>query len=213
MVLLLAGCGGKTPDPSTMVVVPGHGISNVAEITMSLNDIGDHVGDLEIEPSPKAGFPWQKDIFGRRRRLPWERPFHYKAVSSSLGLALSSYSKDKPVQMLNFYCEPHPIIGSNTFFTGRISGGLSFANGRKVTRSEVVAIFGEPLLSEDDSPNASRQTQIGVSVSIKSSTGNGVESLFYPTNGIDFTLQHDVVTSFQIRPKIQPLQSDAIYNR
>lgn len=208
IVLLLAGCGGKTPDPSTVVVVPGLGISNVADITMSLNGIRKEVGDLEIESDPKAGFPWQKDILGERRRLPWEKPLYYLGVSSSLGLTVSATNRNIAVQEMNFWCGPDGMAGANAVFTGRISGGLSFANGRKVTRSEVVAVFGEPSRSEGDSRDALRQVHAGKSVSHKSRTaGNSIEILFYPTNGINFILQNDVVTSFEICPKVQPQQN------
>jgi hypothetical protein len=173
---------------------------------MSLNGIRDQVGDLEVQTYPKSGFPWQKDNVGQRRRFPWEKPSEFTAVSSSLGMAFASSTKDKPVSALMFYCEPHPIVGSNTVFRGRISGGLSFADRRKVTRSEVVAVFGEPSTNEANLPRAMRLTQAGVSVSSRSETDKGVEYLFYASNGIQFVLEQDVVTVIRILPKVQPRQ-------
>ena len=46
----------------------------------------------------------------------------------------------------------------------------------------------------------------GTNLSAKSSTGNGVENLFYPTNGISFCLKDDLVISFRIRQKVKNME-------
>lgn len=202
VALLLAGCGKPSAGP--MIVVPGQGITKIAELGMSLSEIQDAVSDLKTRAYPETGFPWQKDIVGERRRLPWEKPSEYMAVSQSLGLCFSAPDKKKPVQALIFFTDPDPIpVNSNVWFTGQLSCGISFANRRRVSREEIVAKFGEASVHGVDlDSNLDPLLRDGVSVSNKSGTGNGVENLYYPTNGIWFCLQHDLVIAFDIRQKI-----------
>ena len=205
-IAILAGCGKASPAP--VIVIPGQGIPKVAEVTMSLSEIQNAVSDLKIGSYPAMGFPWQKDFTDERRRLPWEKPRDLTAVSRSLGLYFSAHDKDKAVQSLVFFCGPDPIpVDSNVWFTGQLSCGLSFANRRRVTREEVIAKFGEPAVHGVDLTNGWRLVQAGTTVSNKSRTGNGVENLYYPTDGISFCLQHGLVISFDIREKVKKMEA------
>lgn len=207
LIVILAGCG--KPGPNPVVVVPGQGIPKVAEVSMSLREIQDAVSDLGIRSYPRIGLPWQKDSIGERRRLPWEKPSHMTAVSSSLGLYFSAHDKDKPVQFLFFFSDPDPIaLDSPVWFTGQLSCGISFANRRRVTREEVVTKFGEPSVNGVDLRTKLWPLLLaGTSVSDKSGTGNGVENLYYPSDGISFCLRHGLVIAFDIRQKVK--RSDA----
>jgi hypothetical protein len=203
VTFLLIGCG--KPSTGSVTVVPGQGIPKVAEVTMSLSEIQDAVGDLNTRTYPETGLPWQKDVIGERRRLPWERPHHFTAVSQSLGLYCSARDRDTPVQSLVFFSDPDPIaVKSNVWFTGELSCGISFANRRRVTRKEIVEKFGEASVQGVElRTNLWPLLQAGTSVSDKSGTGNGVEDLYYPSDGISFCLRHDFVISFHVRQKIR----------
>jgi hypothetical protein len=174
---------------------------------MSLSEIQDAVSDLKIQSYPKIGLPWQRD-FGERRRLPWENPDSIIAVSKSLGLYCAANDKTNPVQVLVFFSDPNPfVVDSNVWFTGQLSCGISFADRRRVTREEVVAKLGEPQVHGVELRTNWQRIQAGTSVSDKSASGNGVENLYYPTNGISFCLRHDLVISFSIQQKVRKSDS------
>jgi len=205
VLVTFVGCAERHRDPGSLVVIPGQGIPKIAELGMTLAEIQKAAGDLQMQPYPESGLPWTKNSIGDRRRLFWEKPLHVTGVSRSLGLAVSEHNDDKPVRILIFFSDPDPfMVDSNTWFTGRLSNGISFANRQRVTRAEVTAVFGEPAVHRVDlGKEEYRLVQEGTSVSAKSSNSNGVENLFYPTNGIGFCLRHDLVISFSVREKVQ----------
>ena len=203
LLVVLAGCTQPRRNPGDVIVIPGRGIPKVAELTMSLAELRKTVDDLKVEAYPALGLPGQRNVFGDRLRLPGERPEHYTAVSRSLGLSFSTYNERKPVQLLTFFSDPAPFcVDSNTWFTGQLSCGLSFKDRRRVGRAEVVAVFGEPS-SHQPATNreAWRIVEHGTSLAVRGS--NGVENLWYPTNGISFCLRDDTVISFDIRQVVK----------
>lgn len=200
-ISLLVGCSDQTDKSGPLTVLAGQGIPGVATVDLSLRQIQATVDDLTIEANPAAGLPWQKNSIGGRPRLPWEKPDYFTAVSRSLGMYLCSNREDSPVQQLWFFSDPKTFKVDSSWFTGNLcgpTGRISFADRRRVSRQEVIAVFGEPMLRQAVyDTNAVQLVNEGTSLGIIHSNGN--ENLFYPTNGISFSLRQGLVTSFLVR--------------
>jgi hypothetical protein len=190
-----------------LIIVPGLGISNVVASGMTLAKIVRATGDAVVTKIPEEiRMPWDNSDAGRLKRLPWERQDYFRASIPSLGVHFSG-----PYRGMN-----QPYYGHIDFdivpdtnslgpaFAGALSCGLSFAGNSKVTRKDVVDVFGAPEKQVHlGGPELLRLLEEVASLSVccPGKDGRDGELLYYPAEGIMFDLQDDVVVRVGVHPK------------
>jgi hypothetical protein len=215
----------ETSLPS-IVVEPGVGIPGLVELGMNVDQVRRRVRRAHVEYYPKIRYPWQIEDYNYEEphffqarasdtRKPGEKPTDVQVDIPAFGLVFYTKSDSDPIRSITFWSNPKPIlINSNTWFTGKLSCGLSFADRRRVPRHEVIQHFGEPERHIVDDSTTSEQVREaiaaeqallkqGQSFSFSKKHGNGVEHLQYPTNGIMFILQDDKVLAFTIKERVE----------
>jgi hypothetical protein len=214
--------------PASIVVHPGVGIPGVAAIGMTVDEVVARVPDAQVRYAPEVRYPWQVvahsysttphrfQAQSSTTRWPWEKPSNVCVEVPSLGVSFDTRSHAEPIDTMRFWShfDPSwPIIGSNTWFCGSLSCGISFAGRRRVPRHEVVHHFGEPMVCVSTDAATSEEARridarvkglLGLGTSVATTGRNGVENLHYPTNGIYVTLEGGYVISFGITSPVAP---------
>jgi len=228
VTLAVAGCSREVNPPSPLVVVPGVGIPGYVEIGMTVDQVRRKVKGAQVEYYPEIRWPWQvKDydfgspspprFFQAREtstRSFWQKPEYVEVAIPHLGLSFFTDSDTDPIRSITFWTLLWTPVNWKTWFSGELTCGLSFANGRCIRRDEVVAIFGEPTdyltygevrTSEALQAFRVREADLlkhGKAVSVRFS--GKAERLHYPTNGIEFSLHSDKVGTFTIKERVEP---------
>jgi len=223
--LVVVGCSREVKPPSPLVVVPGVGIPGFVEIGMTVDQVRRRVKGAQIKYYPEIRYPWQVKQYdfseptffqasSTHTRRFWERPSDVGVEMPDIGLSFYTNSDNDPIRSITFWTLLWTPVNWRTCFSGELSCGLSFANGRCIRRAEIVGVFGEPtecltdtevMTSDDQRARIFRLITLlknGKTVSERFS--NGVEHLHYPTNGIEFVLQSDRVGTFTIKERVEP---------
>ena len=195
-------------DSSGLVIVPGVGISNVVALGMTRTEIQRTTRDLVIQRLPKVRMPWVDVSPEGLSRLPWQKPERYWARVPSLGavfdgawgeVSVGSYIKFRVSAQTN------ATERDAKRFCGTLSCGLSFADGKNVTREDVTRFFGEPTeylqttVTDGTPPHMGSCMKSGTSFSLKASKSN-IEFLYYPAQGIQFLVEEDFVARVAVFP-------------
>ncbi len=191
-LFLFFGCQ-KAPtitDNSVIVVQPGLGVSNICELGMSFSQIQKATGDATKHGIYDGSWSW------KRLSSPGRGEF---VLVPSLG-AIAATGNDEPVSLVEFYVQPHKeklilSLEVSKPFRGSVGARISFKDAA-VSNQQVEAIFGITSRVVTNAAEAlvfRRKRQAFVH-----GRGNGVEELWYPTEGVSFVLKSNVVTSFQI---------------
>lgn len=194
---ILASCSRpKYIDNSTLTIIPGFGISNIVEIGMILPTIKKNTRDLAIQECPF------QHISAFVVRIP------------SLGAFWEQNKKVNYVRDIEFVVNPSVYAKGSPFysfpsFRGSIAGGLSFSK-QQVKREDVVKVFGQPACNIDEHSISSdsirdaweqRRSLLANGQSVASRRSENTEVLYYPSQGIIFTLNSNVVYGVIIRKK------------
>ena len=176
-------------DSSTLVVVPGFGITNICQIGMTFSEIK--------QKSPDAGI-WSP--FNLLNSKTWSQP--KKLTVPSLGMHSYLWTNQAtPVYRMSFSVAPYlatnlPSIGKNinSSFRGSIRNRLFF-NGGPVHRRDVENALGE-VNGELSEINKIRESlMLGKSVSNRQNDEH--VTIIYP-DGIEFILVSNIVISFDV---------------
>lgn len=209
-VLCAAAAGCKWPvhrDNSTLVLVPGHGIIGVLDLSMMPREIARQTGDYRMNAlvNFKA---WNCEV-------------------PSLGAGWSQETKEQPPPWISFcvvsaVISPEETAGSLSRFRGTLQGGgISFANDGGVTRDDVIRQFGLPRHTLRESTFLPKHAGIlramatsGEPYSLQN-PDVGSETMIYPTQGVWFGLHSNVVEIVRVfRPTTQQTRgSDSMLPR
>lgn len=188
LLLFLAAVGCSRPQHSEIaslpVIVPGFGISNILARGMTLDEIKSRT-DAVFTDQPDGGYWCDVPSLGASFQGSWEQ--------------------EKLRGGILFYVIPHSNAPAVSF-TGSLSCGLSFAKDQKVTRSDVVRVFGLPEKRLDGDITAKEMGMAyhygkqGVSFSLAMVLKDGMthETLSYRAKGITFFLTEDLVTMLRV---------------
>ena len=228
VTLSVAGCSRVVNPPSPLVVEPGVGIPGFVEIGMTADQVRRKVKEAQVSYYTKIRWPWQvKDydfgspspprFFQAREtstRSFWQKPEYVEVAIPHLGLSFCTDSDTGPIRSITFWTLLWTPANWKTWFSGELSCGLSFANGRCIRRDEVVSIFGEPTdcltYGEVRTPETLQAHRFRKAALLKHGKAvserysNEGESLHYPTNGIEFSLKSDKVCTFTIKERVEP---------
>lgn len=196
--VLLAGCQSRSKlDSSRLTITPGIGISNIVELGMSMEQIGQRTRDLKIEKAVLV-------------------PVDVSVVSvPSLGAHWEQLSEDE--RLVGVYFDIASFGPGRPRFRGKILGGISFVDGEAVTREMITGVWGSPdhsiLWSQPASQEQIRDmtswSASGTSYVVQFVSHPETEVLFYPAEGMSLTLESNNVTMVNIfySGKTWPLQS------
>ncbi len=191
-LVFMLGCQ-KSPtiaDNSAIVVQPGVGIANVCEIGMDFSQIRMATGDATTQGIYDGSLSWRRLASHGRGRF---------MLVPSLG-AIAAIGIDESISLVEFYVRPHKekIVSGlevSTPFRGSLGKLLSFKDS-VVSNRQVETIFGSVTQVATNAAEAlvfRRNSQAFVH-----RRGDGVEEIWYPTRGVAFVFETNVVTSFQI---------------
>ena len=168
-------------DSSSLVIVPGLGVSNVVAVGMSLAEMQARTGDMRI--SIRADPDW------------------FAAQIPTLGVSLDGpyRGKRRPYYgFINFH-----VASTNNETSGRFNGallsGASLAAVGGLSRGAIVGAFGETaeVVRPATSTNMFRFMHGGISFSLLVKG----EVMYYPAQGVMFDIQDGVVTRVAVYPK------------
>ena len=213
---LACGCAQETPSQYVQIranVVEGVGIPGALEIGMRLDSIADMFPEATCEPNSRASLFWW---FGEtwQKHPPWAKPATYKLTVPSVGAIMYERSPTNEIAQIHFTVKKEYDW---PYFSGSLSGRLSFSATTAVSLAEVIARYGEPLhtlaypsiqkatsvtngmqfIQEQDAILAS-----GESLLMTNDTDNPYR-LHYPSRGIYFDIENGEVIAFRIFKKVE----------
>ena len=172
-------------DNSSIVVQPDCGVTNVCELGMTYEQVRRATGDATIHSLSKDARSWNPWGHGQIVLIP------------SLG-AVSYLGANGPLSEISFKVRPvvvAPQLQIQQPFRGKLAQVLSF-DGGPVGRTEVEARFGGTDRTATNITEVIELRKHPQAFDWKGSDGRGF--LWYPTRGVAFEFESNILTSFQI---------------
>jgi hypothetical protein len=199
LAMVLCACGCATEARSTKLdIIPGEGVAHVATVGMHSQEVAGHTGNGVVAAiTGESGFWACVPALG----IFWNDEDSRDGITSlRIVVDPSAYPRGNPIHRLSR-------------FRGTLSGAISLATPRALTRDRVVSVFGEPQRSFDLSRSSADQvdqliqececaTRRGLSASLR--TTSATEDLVYPVKGIEFHALDNVVHTIEITRPVEP---------